>query len=173
MGRWTALRTKKLTALALLCALALVLGFFESLLPVFSIVPGGKIGFANIVTMVVFCLFSLPEAIGFGLFRSLLTSVMFSGFSAFFYSAVGSFCSVLSMWIAKKLLRERVSEIGLSVLGAASFHIGQLTVASVVLGTVQIFRYFPALGMISAFAGLITGYAAKMLLKYMNRKFEK
>lgn len=164
------MHTKKLTALSLLCALALVLGFFESYLPVFSVVPGGKIGLANIVTMVVFCLFSLPEAIGFGLFRSLLTSVLFSGFSAFFYSAAGSLFSVLSMWIAHKVLRERVSVIGLSIIGAASFHVGQLTVASFILGSIQIFRYFPVLGILSAFAGLITGVISHMLLRYTDRK---
>lgn len=164
------MRTKKLTAVSLLLATALVLGFFENLIPAFSVAPGGKIGLSNIVTMTVFCLFSLPEALLFGIVRSLLTSVLFSGISAFFYSCIGSVLSVLTMWLFRKILKNRVSEIGLSVLGAVWFNVGQLTVAACFLGTVQIFRYFPALGIVSAFAGLLTGYVTKILLTYINRK---
>ena len=164
------MRTKKLTAFALLCAGALVLGFLESMIPVFSVVPGGKIGFANIVTMMVFCLYALPEALLFGLLRSLLSAVLYSGISAFFYSAAGSVFCVLSMWLFQNMLSRRVSEIGLSVIGAVGFNIGQLFVASAVLGSLQIFRYFPALGVVSAFAGAVTGYVAKSLMMYINRK---
>ncbi len=164
------MRTKKLTLFSLLLAIALVLGLFESLIPVFSVVPGGKIGLANIVTMTIFCLYSLPEAMVFGMVRSLLTAVLCSGISAFFYSFAGSVLSVLAMWLFRKLLKGRVSEIGLSVLGAVWFNIGQLIVAAIFLGTVQIFRYFPALGIVSAIAGLVTGYVTKILLVYINRK---
>ncbi len=164
------MRTKKLTAFALLCAVALVLGFLESTIPALSVVPGGKIGLANIVTMMVFCLYSLPEALFFGMLRSLLSAVLYSGATAFFYSAAGSCLCVLSMWLFWKILNRHVSEIGLSIIGAVFFNIGQLAVASVVLGSIQIFRYFPALGIISAFAGAVTGYVAKSLMMYINRK---
>lgn len=164
------MRTKKITVFALLCAVGLVLGFFESMIPGFSVVPGGKIGLANIVTIVVFCIFPVSEALAFALFRSLLTAVLISGMSAFFYSAAGSVLTVLSMALVRKILKTRVSEIGLSIVGAVFFNIGQLTVASIVLGSAQVFRYFPALGVVSAFAGLVTGYIAKILLLYINRK---
>ena len=164
------MRTNKLTLFSLLLATALVLGFFESLIPAFSVAPGGKIGLANVVTMTVFCLFSLPEALLFGIVRSLLTAVLFSGISAFFYSCIGSVLSVLAMWFFRKILKDRVSEIGLSLLGAVWFNVGQLAVAACFLGTVQIFRYFPALGIVSAFSGLLTGYITKILLVYINRK---
>lgn len=161
------MRTKKITMLSILCAVGMVLSFLESMLPVFSVVPGSKIGLANIVTMVVFGLFSLPETIAFALFRSLLTAVLVSGFSAFFYSAAGGVCTVLAMGLFRRMLKKNVSPVGLSVIGAASFHIGQLTVASFVLETVEIFRYFPALGIVSAFAGLLTGYIAKKINAYI------
>lgn len=163
------LRTKKLTLFALLLAVGLVLGFFESLMPAFSVVPGGKVGLANSVTLLVFCLFSFPEALLFGILRSLLSSLLYSGFSAFFYSAAGSLLSIFSMWIFKKLLKKHVSEVGLSVLGAAFFNVGQLLVCAAVLENMEIFRYFPALGIISAFAGTVTGYIAKSILRYIAR----
>lgn len=164
------MRTKKLTLFAILCAVGLVLGLLESTLPVLLVVPGGKIGLANIVTMMVFCLFSFPETIAFALARSLLTSVLYSGMTAFFYSATGSVLSVVSMYLFRKLLKNRVTETGLSVIGATAFQIGQLAVACVVLNSIQVLRYFPALGVVSAFAGLITGYMAKMMIPYIKRK---
>ena len=167
------MRTEKLTSLSILCAVALVLGFMESMIPAFAVIPGGKLGLANIVTMVVFCMFSFPETMLFGLLRSLLSAVLYSGFSAFFYSIAGTVFSVLSMFLLKKMLKERVSEVGLSVTGAVFFNVGQLTVASLVLGTIQIFRYFPVMGILSAFAGVITGYIAGGLIGYVNRKKSK
>ena len=164
------LRTKKLSSLSLLCALALVLGFLENTLLVFSIVPGGKVGIANSVTMLVFCAFSPLEALGFGLFRAFLSSVLFSGIASFWYSAAGSVVSVMFMWGAKKILKNKISEIGTSIFGAVGFNLGQLTVAACVLESVQIFRYFPVMGVISAVAGLITGYIAKKTHTYIRKE---
>ncbi len=164
------LRTKTTAVFALLCALALVIGYFETFLPAFLVIPGGKIGLANIVTMVVFCLFGTKEALAFGLLRSLLSSVMYSGFFAFFYSCAGTVLSVVSMAAAKKMLNLRVSEIGLSIIGASFFNFGQLAVCAAVLKSIAVFRYFPALLLVSAFAGSLTGYAAKRINAYIYLK---
>ena len=165
------MRTKKLTLFALLGAIALVLGLLENTLLVFSIVPGGKIGVANSVTMLVFYLFSPLEALGFGVFRALLSACLYSGMTSFWYSVAGAFLSVAFMWGARNLFKDKVSEIGTSILGAVGFNIGQLAVAACVLESVQIFRYFPALGVVSAIAGLVTGYLAKNILNHLIKEF--
>ena len=69
------MHTKSTAVFALFCALALVLGYFENLIPAFLVVPGGKIGLANIVTMVVFCLMGAKPALAFGVLRCFLSSV--------------------------------------------------------------------------------------------------
>lgn len=161
---------KKMTTFALFCAVALVLGFLESMIPLLSVMPGGKIGLANTVTLLVFYLYSFPEALLFGLLRSLLASVLYSGFAAFVYSATGTLLSLLVMWIVKTCFKTRVTAVGVSVAGAAFFNVGQLSVAAMVLENAQIFRYFPAMGVISAFAGLLTGYVVRTMMMYMNRK---
>lgn len=163
-----ALRTKKLALFSLLCALSVVIGYFENLIPAFSVVPGGKIGLANAVTMVVFCFMGPVYALLFGVLRCFLSSVLYSGFFALFYSLAGTFCSVLSMTLAKKVLNDHVSEVGLSVIGAAFFNFGQLAVCAAVLWNVQVFRYFPALLLISPFAGAATGYAANNVNRYLH-----
>lgn len=168
------MRTKKMALFALLCSAALVIGYFENLIPAFSVVPGGKIGLANIVTMMVFCLFSPAEALIFGILRCFLSSVLYSGLFAFLYSCVGTVLSIAAMTAARKVLKQRVSECGLSVIGAVFFNAGQLAVCSAVLESVAVFRYFPALLMVSAFAGSLTGYVAKKINVYVDLKeFEK
>lgn len=162
------MRTKKTVLYALLCALALVIGYFENLIPAFFVVPGGKIGLANVVTMAVFFLFRPAEALAFGALRSFLSAVLYNGFFAFFYSLVGTFFSVISMAAARKALHKRVSEIGLSIIGAAFYNFGQLALCAAVLESVQVFRYFPALLMLSAFAGAVTGFLAHHINAYLH-----
>lgn len=164
------LRTKKLALFSLFCALGLVIGFFENTIPIFNVIPGGKIGLANCVTLVVFSLFSPVEALLFGLFRSFLSSVLFSGVQSFFYSATGTILSVLAMTLARKLLKKNITEIGISVFGALFFNIGQIFVCSILVSNIQVFRYLSVLGIISAVSGMVTGYISKMIILYLNSK---
>ena len=164
------MHTKTTAVFALFCALALVLGYFENLIPVSLVVPGGKIGLANIVTMVVFCLMGAKPALAFGVLRCFLSSVLYSGFFAFFYGSAGTVLSVLSMAAAKMMLRDKVSEIGLSIIGAAFFNLGQLAVCAAVLESLGVFRYFPALLLVSAVAGSLTGYAANRIIPLCMEK---
>lgn len=164
------LRTKKIALFSLFCALGTVISFFENLLPIFNIIPGGKIGLANCVTMVVFSLFSPLETLLFGLFRGLLSSVLFSGFQSFIYSAVGTIFSVTAMAVLKKIIKRSVTEIGISVIGALFFNIGQILVCAVVVSNVHVFRYLSVLGIISVVSGMVTGYISKMIILYIGAK---
>ena len=46
------MKTKRLTLYALLLALAMILSYLESLIPLSFAVPGIKLGLANIVTLI-------------------------------------------------------------------------------------------------------------------------
>ncbi len=159
------MRTKTVTMLSLLCATALVLGYIESFVPIFSLLPGGKIGIANTVTMVVFCLFGARTGILFGALRCLLSAVLYQGLSAFFYGFGGTIFAVLFMWIFQKMLNARISPIGLSVVSAAFFNVGQLAVCALVLNGLSVFYYLPALLAVSALSGVVTGAIAKQILE--------
>ena len=170
------MRTKTLSLLSILCALALVIGFFESFIPVMSVIPGGKIGLSNCVTMVVFLWFSLEKTLAFSVLRSVLTAILFGGVSSLFYSLPGTIFSVFSMFFAKKLLKGKASAIGLSIIGAFFFNAGQILSATFVLRSIHILRYFPVLGILSCFSGLATGYIGKLLTKHLifkNNGMEK
>ncbi len=163
------MRTKRYVLLALFCALAAVLGYFEQLVPAFTVIPGGKIGLANVVTMVVFGLFGVKTALLFGVLRCLVSALLYSGVSAFVYSLAGTVLSVFAMFLSDKLLKQRASLTGISVIGAVFFNIGQLVVASFVLETTVVFRYFPVLGVLSALSGVLTGYLGKQILHILTK----
>ncbi len=164
------MRIKKLSVLSLLCSVGIVLGLFESIIPFFNVIPGGKIGLANCVTLVVFSLFLPSETLLFGLLRSFVSSLLFSGIQSFLYSAVGCVFSVIAMTVTKTLLKEKVSFVGISILGALFFNIGQVAVCSLVIQNIQVLRYLSVLGIISAISGTATGYISKLLISYLNSK---
>ena len=164
------MRTKTITTLALFCAAALVLGYFENTLPVFSVVPGGKIGLANAVTMIIFYLMGAKKGLLFGALRCLLSAALYQGFSALAYGLAGTVLSVLAMTISSKLLRARTSPIGISIIGAAFFNVGQLAVCAAVIESGIVFHYLPALLAVSAFSGALTGDIARRMLDLSSLK---
>lgn len=165
-----ALRTKAITTLALMCAAGLVLGYLENALPILSVVPGGKIGLANAVTMLVFCTMGAKTGLLFGALRCLLSAALYQGFSALAYSLAGTIFSVLAMALCQKILQNRTSPIGISIIGAAFFNVGQLAVCAIVIESGVAFYYLPALLAASSVSGAITGDIARRLLDLSSFK---
>ena len=56
------MKTKKLTALAMLTALSLIIFIIEAQLPPLAPIPGIKLGLANIVTLITICMYGRKEA---------------------------------------------------------------------------------------------------------------
>lgn len=154
---------QKLTKIALLCAVAIVLGYIESLLPPLFL-PGIKLGISNIVLL--FALYRLGIGTSFFimLIKVAVSSLLFSGMNVFFYSLSGGICSILIMG----LFRNRYFSVsGVSVLGGVFHNLGQLMVAAIVLGKNALY-YFPILLISGAVMGFVTGLCADTLLKYIK-----
>ena len=90
------MRTRRLTALALLTAAAMVLSWLESLVPL-PVVPGVKLGLPNLA--VIFALYRLGtwEAWTVSLVRVVLVSFSFGNAYAFLYSLSGAVLSMALM----------------------------------------------------------------------------
>ena len=72
------MRTKKLTSLALVSALALMLSYVEFLLPpIYAAVPGIKVGLPNIVILFVLYKYGVKEAAAVSGVRMLLSTLFF------------------------------------------------------------------------------------------------
>lgn len=165
------MRTSKIARIGMLVAVAFVLSYVETLIPINFGVPGIKIGFSNIV--VVLCLYegSTKETFGIAMIRILLTGLTFGNFYSLLYSFAGGILSFCMMYLLKKTNKFSISSV--SVVGGVSHNVGQIIVAMIVLKTSQLMYYFPFLLLSGVIAGVAIGIVASMLVKRLHPIFQK
>lgn len=149
------MRAKRITLIAILVAIALVVSLLESYIPI--PIPGVKIGISNIVLINGILLLGFRDSILIALLKSLLLVIILSSPTSFFYSFFGGVVSVTVMYLVNRYLDKIFSLVGVSVIGS-NFHIlSQIVVASVFLNTRVVFLYFPILGLVGVFTGILVG----------------
>ena len=154
---------KDLARYALLTALAMVLSWLESLLVFPGLLPGMKVGLANIA--VVFALYRLGprQAAWISLARVGLAALTFGNAYSFAYSLAGAALSLAVMTGLKKW--DKLSLLGVSVAGGVCHNLGQLAVAMAVLGTARLGWYLPVLLFSGTAAGTVIGIAGGLAAK--------
>lgn len=160
---------KKFTRLSLLLALSVALNIIESYLPFLNgIIPGLKLGLANIVSLFVLYQFGVQDCLYISVLRVFLVGILRTGiFSlAFFFSFAGSIFSVIAMFFGKKI--GRLSIIGVSVLGSIFHSIGQVVMAILLLQMNSMIYYLPWLLLFSIPTGIFVGIVCKPLIKYYD-----
>lgn len=157
------MKTRKLTTMALLCAIALTIFMVEAQIPALVPIPGIKLGMSNIVT--VYAVYALGAKEGAAiLFARIFLGAVFSGnFGTIFYSAAGGALAILSTIGLKFVLRENQLWIT-GCLGAIAHSIGQMIVAVWATGTPSLLIYLPVLIVCSVITGLFTGLCAQILV---------
>ena len=157
------MKTKKLTLMALLTAIALTIFMIEAQIPAVVPLPGVKLGLSNIIT--VFAVFTLGpwEAAAILFCRIFLGAVFAGNFSSIFYSAAGGLCAILVTILLRKVLANKQLWVAGS-LGAVAHSVGQMAMAIIITGTPSIAVYLPALVGISIVTGLFTGLCAQFLV---------
>ncbi len=164
------MNTKKLTSLAMLLGIALVIFVAESQLPPLAPIPGIKLGLANIVTLIVMVWYGRKESLLVLILRIIIGSIFCGQPSVFFYSLAGGMVCFLVMAIALGLLGSQRLWV-VSVLGAVSHNAGQLGVAYLFTKTFEVFYYFPILVLSGIITGIFTGVAAQTLINSQLRNF--
>ena len=161
------MKTKKLTLLALLSAIALTIFMVEAQIPALVPIPGVKMGLANIVT--VFAVFALgPKEGAAVLFVRIFLGAVFAGnFSTIFYSAAGGACAIGVTILLKKILTTKQLWVAGS-LGAVAHSIGQMAMAILLTGTPGLIVYLPVMIVISILTGCFTGLCAQFLVNRGN-----
>lgn len=162
--RWSASIVAKL---GLLTAVAIVLGYFEYLLPVTGI-PGVKLGLANTVLLYALYLIDVPSAVLLMFLKVALSGLLFGGPAAMLYSLAGGVLSLAVMILARK--SKGLSIVGVSVLGAVSHNIAQMAVACFVVETRAILAYLPILLFAAAVTGTLTGLIARYTFRGLRPK---
>ncbi|NCB50387.1 MAG: hypothetical protein EOM54_00705 [Clostridia bacterium] len=161
------MKTKVIARFGILTALALVLGYAEQWIPIAPGIPGIKLGLGNTVLLYAVYMASPAEAVMLMVCKVVLSGFMFAGFSAMLYSLAGGVLSLIVMLILCRI--PKVGVIGVSASGAVAHNIGQLAVASLMLGVGTVWAYLPALMLSGVIMGPITGYIAKSVFSYLQK----
>ena len=156
-------KTRKLTLLGLLSAIALTIFMVEAQIPPVVPLPGVKLGLANIVT--VFTVFTLGKKEGAAvLFVRIFLGAVFAGnFSTILYSAAGGGCAILVTILLRKILKDNQLWIA-GCLGAVAHSVGQMAMAIAITATPALAVYLPVMIAISIVTGLFTGLCAQFLV---------
>lgn len=160
MGR----STKKIALLGLCTAVAMVLAYAEHLLPpLFTAVPGIKLGLPNIAIIFVLYRIGFGEAAAVSLVRMVAVSMLFGNPVTLAYSLAGGALSLLGMAILKKL--DFLSTVGVSVAGGVLHNVGQILMAMLLLGTAELGYYLIVLAITGTVSGILVGLCGGYLVK--------
>lgn len=161
-------KTKRLAFLGLCTAVTLILSYVEALLPpLWSAVPGVKMGLPNIMIIFLLYRFSLKEAAAVSLVRLAAVALLFGNVMTLAYSFAGAVLSLGVMTLLKKL--DRFSMVGVSIAGGVFHNLGQVLVAMLVLETAEIGYYMIVLTLTGTVAGVLVGVAGSLVLKYLKK----
>ena len=161
------MKTKSIARFSLLCAMALVLGYFERFIPVAPGIPGVKLGLANTVLLYAVYLMGAKSAMLLMLAKVVLSGFLFAGLSGMLYSLAGGLLSLCVMLLLSRL--KDVGIIGVSVGGAVSHNIGQIAVACMVVESRAVLCYLPVLMISAVITGTLTGIAAKYAIAALQK----
>ena len=123
--------TRRIALSGLLTALMLVFGFIERLIPIAGAPPGVKLGLANSVLLYAVYMMGAKESFVLMLLKVLLTGFLFGNPQSMVYSFSGSLLSLCAMLLMHRV--RGVSPVGVSVVGACFFNVGQVIAAAVMV----------------------------------------
>lgn len=165
------MKKKKTAVLGIFAALAMLLGYVETLFPIYLGVPGAKLGLGNLVMVFLLYYYGWKEALAVSLVRILLLGFLFGNLYSIAFSLAGGILSLLVMALAKRTGLFGVA--GVSVLGGVSHNIGQLFVAAAVVENFKLFYYLPFLLLVGVATGLGIGLFSDELLRRLPKLLQR
>lgn len=159
------LSVKRMVTLSMLVAAGILMQLMEAFIPVVMIVPGYKIGLANITGLYALYAFGIKDmwivTIARIVLASLCTGTLFS--VSFSLSLCGGLLSLCAMSLAYK--SGWFSIYGVSTAGAASHCIGQVIAISFIYQQYFMQLFLPVLMALSLVSGLLIAMLAGLLLR--------
>lgn len=168
MRWWDDMRSSKVAQYGLFAALAILMGYVEMLIPLPLLVPGMKLGLANVIIVIVLYHMDAKSAFFISLVRVLMSGLLFQGFAGLLYSLAGALLSLAIMTLLKKT--GKVSITGVSVMGGVFHNIGQIIVAAAVVENIKMAYYLPFLLVTGVVTGFVIGAVARLALGYLQRR---
>ncbi|SKA72813.1 heptaprenyl diphosphate synthase [Clostridium sp. USBA 49] len=162
-------KINKMTFISVLVAQALILYLVEGMMPIPFIAPGAKLGLSNIITVICLYLFTLKDAFLVMILRIILSTFFAGSMSSLLYSIAGGVFSTLSMYFIKKIGKEYISIIGVSITGAFFHNLGQIIIAALVIHNTNIIIYLPILSVAGIGTGFFVGITSRYLMLYIKK----
>lgn len=162
------MNVKKSVILAFLVAAGILLQLLESFVGVFMVVPGYKIGLANIAGLFALYMYDEKSMAYVSLLRIFLSSLMQGTlFSvSFWLSLSGGLLACLAMIIAYK--SKVFSIYGVSILGASFHNIGQVIAITWIYQQYFMQLFLPILLALSIVSGILIAVICKKVLNHIN-----
>lgn len=162
------MKTRDITKIAILTSICVVISILESLFTfIGDIVPGLKLGLANIVIIFALYEYDFKTAFLVSIIRVLIVALLRTGFGInFFFSLLGAIFSIVFMYIFKKT---RLSIIGVSIIGSVFHSIGQVLVGMLLLDNYNVIYYLPYLLLFSIPTGIVIGIISKKMIDTAGR----
>lgn len=162
------MKTRDITKIAILTSICVVISILESLFTfIGDIVPGLKLGLANIVIIFALYEYDFKTAFLVSIIRVLIVALLRTGFGInFFFSLSGAIFSIVFMYIFKKT---RLSIIGVSIIGSVFHSIGQVLVGMLLLDNYNVIYYLPYLLLFSIPTGIVIGIISKKMIDTAGR----
>ena len=159
---------RRLAYLGIFLGLAMILSYVETLIPLSALVPGMKVGLANIVTVFLLYRFRALEAFLVSLSRVLLSALLFGSAVSLLFSAAGFLMSFLAMLFLKKTGKFRT--VSVSVAGSVLHNAAQILTAVLLLKSVAITGYLPVLFLVGILSGAVIGLLSGILIRTVPLK---
>jgi len=158
------MKTQKITLVSVMITLGIIIQLIENTFPLIPSIPGGKLGLANIITILCINFFDVKTSFLISFLRPVLSSLIYGGFIQLLYSLSGSLLSFLILVIIIKKL-DKFSYMGAAISGAAAHNFAQTTVAVLMYSNLYIYTYLPPLLILSIISGYFTGFCSTIIIK--------
>ncbi len=164
-------RTKleKLLYITVFIAIAIVLNLIEP--PIFSFIPGAKLGLANLSTILSLYIFGPYDSLLVAFFRILLGALVKGTLHPipFFTSFFGGMGSAVMMSLLYLTLKKYFSIEGISVIGGITNNLLQFFTVLFITKNNAFWYYLPVLLLLGGVSGWIIGVLSKLLYNRLKR----
>lgn len=162
-------KTNKMVKISLLLAIALIVNFLESLVPLPLPLPGVKLGLANCIGLVVLCLYTRKDYVVFNILKVFMVALLRTGFgTSFFIGLSGTALATIFTLLFYSFTKASI--YGLSVIGAVFHALGQVVMVIILYNSIYMINYLVVLEFASVISGLITAFVASTVLQKLPKR---
>ena len=159
---------KKLTTMAMLTAISMIVFLIEAQIPIPIAIPGVKLGVANVITLFALWTLGWREAGAILVVRIFLGNLIVGNMMGMLYSMAGGVLCWVVMCLVKPLIDRRHIWV-MSMLGAEGRRGGSKTLTAIGLGIADVFAGLLFLLLAGLVTGFFTGQCAQAVLNHMDK----